>query len=210
MTEHSPEPRRDAPSLEELPAGQRARRERIVSAAVELLATDPFSSIHMRQVAERAEVALGTLYRYFPSKDRLFAAALNQWASTFQQRYESSIRTAEHDPEVRLARILRAAVRGFERSPHFFDLLVQLQSSDDPEVEQQYARYTGTIHSVVRDALAGVEERLLDPIETLVWGALFNLLRGWSTGDLTMPEVQRRLDACLEVIFVQPAIETDG
>ena len=77
--------KRDAPAVDDLPASQRARRDRIVDTAVEMLATDDNEKIHMRLVAARSGVALGTLYRYFPSKERLFATALIRWGQTFEQ-----------------------------------------------------------------------------------------------------------------------------
>lgn len=196
--------RREAPALDDLPASQRARRDRIVETAVELLATDDYEKIHMRLVADRAGVALGTLYRYFPSKERLFATALIRWAQTFEQSYERSIRTAETDPVVRLRRTLGVALKGFERSPRFFGLLIALQASDDPDVAARLETFSGTTSGVVRDALEGVDEQWVEPIETLVWAAVFNLLRNWSFGTYTMPEVRRRLDACVDVIFGSP------
>ena len=64
--------------------------------------------------------------------------------------------------------------------------------------------FTGTTSGVVRDALEGIDEQWVEPIETLVLAAVFNLLRNWSFGDYTMPEVRRRLDACVDVIFGSP------
>jgi len=196
--------RREAPAVDDLPASQRARRDRIVETAVGLLATDDYEKIHMRLVADRADVALGTLYRYFPSKERLFATALNRWAQTFEQSYDRSIRSAETDPVVRLRRTLGVALKGFERSPRFFGLLIALQSSDDPEVAARLETFSGTTSGVVRDALTGVDEAWMEPIETLVWAAVFNLLRNWSLGNYPMAEVRRRLDACVDVIFGSP------
>ena len=59
-----------------LPTTQRARRERIVAAAVELLDHAEYDDVQMRDVAERAGVALATVYRYFSSKEHLYAAAI--------------------------------------------------------------------------------------------------------------------------------------
>jgi AcrR family transcriptional regulator len=196
--------RREAPAVDDLPASQRARRDRIVDTAVELLGTDDYEKIHMRMVADRAGVALGTLYRYFPSKERLFATALIRWAQTFEQSYQRSIRSAESDPVARLRRTLGVALKGFERDPRFFGLMIVLQSSDDPEVAGLFETFTGTTSGVVHDALEGVDDRWLEPIETLVWAALFNLLRGWSLGRYPMSEARRRLDECVDVIFGDP------
>lgn len=52
-----------------------ARRDRIMDVAVALAERGGYHEVQMREVAEKAEVALGTLYRYFPSKSQLLAAA---------------------------------------------------------------------------------------------------------------------------------------
>lgn len=204
MARQTSEVRRDAPEVDDLPASQRARRDRIVETAVELLGTDDYEKIHMRLVADRAGVALGTLYRYFPSKERLFATALNRWAETFQQSYERTIRSSESEPAQRVRRTMHVALKAFERNPRFFGLLMALQVSDDPEVAALYERYTGTTSNVVRDALDGIDERWIEPIETLVWAAVFNLLRRWSLGRMPMSEVRSHLDDCIDVIFSTP------
>ena len=74
----------------------------------------------------------------------------------------------------------------------------------DPEVAALYERYTGTTSGVVRDALDGIDERWVEPIETLVWAAVFNLLRRWSLGRMPMAEVRSQLDDCIDVIFSTP------
>ena len=40
----------------------------------------------MRDVASRADVAMGTVYRYFTSKDHLLAAALVHWVEQLDSR----------------------------------------------------------------------------------------------------------------------------
>jgi AcrR family transcriptional regulator len=48
-------------------------RERIITAALELVAEGGYVAAQVAAVAERAGVAVGTVYRYFPSKSDLFA-----------------------------------------------------------------------------------------------------------------------------------------
>ena len=69
-----------------IPASQAARRERILDAAMELATDGGWDAVQMREVAERAEVALGTLYRYFPSKVHLLVSLLGR---TFTELHES-------------------------------------------------------------------------------------------------------------------------
>ena len=50
-----------------------AARERVVDAAHELIAEGGFREAHVAAVADRADVATGTVYRHFASKADLFA-----------------------------------------------------------------------------------------------------------------------------------------
>src|SRR5437764_2549287 len=59
-------------------AAQRERRKRILDATLALASKGGYDAVQMRTVAERADVALGTLYRYFPSKIHLLVSALVQ------------------------------------------------------------------------------------------------------------------------------------
>lgn len=60
------------------------KRELILNAAAELFAADGFRAVTVPQIARRAGVGLGTLYRRFPSKDALanavFRRSKRAWA----------------------------------------------------------------------------------------------------------------------------------
>ena len=51
-------------------------REAILDAALVVAAAGGYEAVRMRTVAERAGIAVGTLYRYFPSKTHLLVSAL--------------------------------------------------------------------------------------------------------------------------------------
>lgn len=55
---------------------QEARRRRILHASAQLVGRGGFDAVQMREVAESSQVALGTLYRYFPSKVHLLVATM--------------------------------------------------------------------------------------------------------------------------------------
>jgi TetR/AcrR family transcriptional regulator, cholesterol catabolism regulator len=99
----------ETPLMRSAPASQRARRERILDAAVELATEGGYDAVQMREVADRAEVALGTLYRYFPSKVHLLVSAMGR---TFQS-LEESVQSASPDgtPEERVYRVVAAVTR---------------------------------------------------------------------------------------------------
>ena len=45
-----------------------------------------YEAVQMRDVAARANVALGTIYRYFSSKDHLLAAVMVEWCRDLERR----------------------------------------------------------------------------------------------------------------------------
>src|SRR5665213_4127874 len=69
-----------------LTRAQQARHQRVIDAAMSLGLEGGYEAVQMRDVAARADVAMGTVYRYFVSKDHLLAAALVSWVDQLDSR----------------------------------------------------------------------------------------------------------------------------
>lgn len=67
------------PEARTLTEKQAARRRRVLVAAIDLAAEGGYDGVQMRAVADRAGVAMATVYHYFHSKDHLLAESLDQW-----------------------------------------------------------------------------------------------------------------------------------
>ena len=104
----------------------------------------------MRDVAARAEVALGTLYRQFSSKDQLLLAALADQAGALRTRLAQ--RPPRGDaPGDRVADVLRRATRALTREPSTTAAMVTALSS--PEAGAATAK--GEVYSVMRTIISG-------------------------------------------------------
>jgi AcrR family transcriptional regulator len=67
-------------------AVQRARYDRVIAAATEVLSAGGQEAVQMKDLAQRAGVSLATLYRYFPSKDYvLLAVTLSRYQAAWRQ-----------------------------------------------------------------------------------------------------------------------------
>src|SRR5579884_840509 len=88
---------------------QEERRRRILRTAVQLAARGGFDAVQMREVAELSGVALGTLYRYFPSKVHLLVAAMQDQLRLMLDQLRKHPPQAA-DPGARVAETL---MRGF-------------------------------------------------------------------------------------------------
>ncbi|TMK85011.1 MAG: TetR/AcrR family transcriptional regulator [Actinobacteria bacterium] len=122
---------------------QAARRERVIAAAVDLASEGGYEAVQMRDVAREADVALGTLYRYFPSKDHLLIAALAEQVSTPRGTNAAD----------RVVDVLRRASRALEREPRLTAALVTALSSADPSVAEAKQEVNDILASVIADAV---------------------------------------------------------
>lgn len=66
---------------------ERGRRARLLTAAAELVERDGYERVQMTEIAKTAGVAVGTLYRYFPSKAQLFEIALYEEMALFASEW---------------------------------------------------------------------------------------------------------------------------
>jgi AcrR family transcriptional regulator len=67
-------------------AHERQRRRHIIGVTLAIARRGGYEAVQMRAVAERAEVALATLYRYFPSKSNLLVAVLESQLDRVERR----------------------------------------------------------------------------------------------------------------------------
>ena len=68
------------------PTATATKQEQILHAALELFTERTFAGAAVPLVAERAGVATGTIYRYFPSKEALLNAVYQQWKGELKRR----------------------------------------------------------------------------------------------------------------------------
>jgi AcrR family transcriptional regulator len=114
----------------ETPAAQVARRERILDAAVALASEGGYDAVQMREVAERADVALGTLYRYFPSKVHLLVSALGR---TFGQLRDSVPAGDSGTAEERVYRVVAHVTRFLAKNRRLSGAMVRALMSAEAD-----------------------------------------------------------------------------
>ncbi len=103
---------------------QHARHVRIIQAAAALGAEKELARVQMHDVAKAAGVAIGTLYRYFPSKTHLFVAVMvdqiDRMGSGFTKGSSAAAR-----PSDAVYDVLVRATRGLLRRPLLSTAMIQ-------------------------------------------------------------------------------------
>jgi len=188
------------PDPASLPTGQQERRERIIQAAISLLERGEYDAIQMRDVAQAAGVALATIYRYFTSKEHLYAAALLTWAADYPRARPGATNGAAAG-EAQLRVLMRKAVRAFEHYPQMMRVEIVLESSTDPNARALFDEFAGNNRRALMDALSSVDADTAAAIVETVNSVFVTRLRSWALGRATIRDVDRSVQRTLDLIF---------
>ena len=176
-----------------LTRSQEARRERVTRAALELGSEGGYDAVQMRDVAARAQVALGTIYRYFPSKDALLAAVMVEWVALLERRVNRHPPVGDTTVE-RIDDVLGRALRSMERDPRLSNAVVTAMTAGDPAGVLAVAEVTRAMARILRPAFPDdvdptVEAAAAKVIGHVWWSAIISWANGmgdmrWVAGEL--------------------------
>ena len=187
-----------------LTRSQQARRDRMLRVAAELAQEGGWDAVQMREVAQRAEVALGTLYRYFPSKEFLLVSVMIHEIQALADRL--AIRPPEgDDPVERVVDVLRRANKALQRQPQVTVAMIRALVSGNQEIAPAVRETRALMRRIISDAL-GIDNELVDDsddplhIDLLsdVWFAsLVSWISGVEVADDLVPKLERATRALL-------------
>jgi TetR/AcrR family transcriptional regulator, cholesterol catabolism regulator len=163
-----------------LARSQAARRRRVLDATLQLARGGGFDAVQMRDVAAEANVALGTVYRYFSSKERLLLEAMAEQLEDLR-RYLESHRPPGDTPAARVIAVLRRANAALARQPDVTAAMVRAYGAcrdDNAPVIDRVGRTTNAIIMTAIGRTGAREERLARAL-TQVW---LSSLIGWAGG----------------------------
>lgn len=178
---------------------QRDRRERLLQAGLDLLATDDYEQVQVKDIADRAGVSLGTLYNYFFSKERFFAEVLVRWADNLPTNVRRRP-PAQTAPDERLKDTIHRALRAFEKQPQMARLVNILSMSADPMAGEILTRMDRSTTDAYLQALVGIDAQTARRMVEVVQTVFAVELREWSLGRKTMREAHDRLDSAIELV----------
>ncbi len=186
---------------------QRERRQRIVAAAVALAAEGGYDAVQMREVAARADVALGTLYRYFASKEHLLVSALAEHVIGLRGRLAEKPPRGSGDAE-RVMDVIRRSTRALQRQPNVISAMLKSLISSGAGVGEAVgpigAQMTEIVVSAMRhDSPDTVErDRAVAEVIQQVW--LASLL-WWVAGRAPARLVEEKVERAVVLLLPRTA-----
>ncbi|PRX51188.1 TetR family transcriptional regulator [Prauserella shujinwangii] len=182
-------------------AAQRDRRKRILDATLALAAKGGYDAVQMRAVAERADVALGTLYRYFPSKIHLLVSGLAREFERAQEKLDRGAIPGDTATE-RLLFVLGRNTRLMQRDPHLTEAMVRAFMFADTTAAAEVEQVGRLMENMFAKAM-GIDEptehdRAVFHVIADVWMA--NLV-AWVTRRASAADVAHRLELSVHLLL---------
>ena len=182
-------------------AAQRERRKRIVDATIALASKGGFDAVQMRAVADRADVALGTLYRYFPSKVHLLVSSLAVELERAQEKMDRTTVPGD-SPYERVLFVLGRITRGLQRNPHLTEAMTRAFTFADASAGAEIDRVSWLMESMFTRAMS--EEEPTDEqkaIARVIGDVWLSALVGWVTGRTNAVETGQQIEVAVKLLL---------
>jgi TetR/AcrR family transcriptional regulator, cholesterol catabolism regulator len=191
----------DAADVDAGSAAQRERRKRILDATIALASKGGYDAVQMRTVAERADVALGTLYRYFPSKIHLLVSGLAREFERTQEKLDRSSVPGD-TPSDRVLYVLGRVTRSMQRDPLLTEAMTRAFMFADPSAAAEVNAVAKLMEDMLTRAMHSgeptVDERAIARIIGDVW--LSNLV-AWVTRRASANDVSAHLELAARLLL---------
>jgi TetR/AcrR family transcriptional regulator, cholesterol catabolism regulator len=187
-----------------LARSQAERRRRVLAATLDLAANGGFDAVQMRDVAAAADVALGTVYRYFSSKERLLLEAMAEQQSDLRAYIETHP-LLDETPAKRVMSVLRRSNRSLKQYPDVTAAMVRAFGSAQHENADIVRRVTELMTAIITRAVQGTERHTPTDREVRVARILMQVwlssLNGWVCGVDGPERVDEDLEAAANLLL---------
>ncbi|MFR9674997.1 TetR family transcriptional regulator [Streptomyces sp. TR06-5] len=191
-------------------ARQTERRRRILQATARLARRGGYDAVQMRTVAEQSEVALGTLYRYFPSKVHLLVATMQDQLAQLHTTLHRHPPAAP-DPASRVTETLMRAFRQLQREPLLADAMVRALNFGDRSVCTEVDAVSRLTTALVLDAMGTTERPSPQQLSAVrvIGHTWHSALVAWLSGRSSIEQVTADIETvCALIAPRSPSPET--
>ncbi len=182
-------------------AAKRERRKRIIDATLALASKGGYDAVQMRAVAEKADVALGTLYRYFPSKIHLLVSGLVREFEQAKEKLDKRPIPGETRYE-RMIYVLNLVTKNMQRDPLLIEAMTRAFMFADPSAATEVNAVAAIIEEILTSAMHDGEptedERAIARVIGDVW--LSNLV-AWVTRRASAKDVTSHLELAARLLL---------
>jgi AcrR family transcriptional regulator len=182
-------------------AAQRDRRKRILDATLALASKGGYDAVQMRTVAEQANVALGTLYRYFPSKIHLLVSGLAREFTRTQEKLDRTPIPGDTSYD-RMLYVLGRITRNMQREPMLTEAMTRAFMFADPSAATEVNAVARVMEHMLTRAIHDGEPSADDTAIARVIGDVWlSNLVAWVTRRASANDVSNHLELAARLLL---------
>ena len=180
-------------------------KERILEAAMEVFSHKGFHPATMDEISDKAGVGKGTLYRYFETKEKLFAELvrlrLEELGAT-----AGSVIDGRDDVLTMISKCIRMYFEFFDRNQRLYRLIIQEQLDlGEHSPDEYFRKVMRAIPNLKRKVYEGTQQGILKDVDfqTVFYGTMgfaHGVIQKWLARECSYPLVNE-LPGVLEVLF---------
>ncbi len=163
-----------------------ARRDEIVTATLRLILDMGYNQVTLADIAERVGVSKGLISYYFPRKEDVFLAVLEQIVSSLTADFEGFC-TADAPAAEKLSKIFTNLFGNQKRARRYYTVVIDYmaQAIRQPEVQEYtqhiYTSYRTYMERIVREGMDSGEFRAVDARRavSMLLGMMDGLVLQW-------------------------------
>ena len=163
-------------------------RDRILDIVVEILETEGYDAVQLREVARRSRTSLSTIYKRYPTRDHLILAALESWMD--EHRYAGLAQQHHHPGESLydgMMRVLGTIFEPWERHPGMLKAYYRSRSSTGSESLMN--RGLDIVIPAAMEVLDGVDEDFVADIDAVVSSLVYGLSGRFAAGEIAITDI---------------------
>jgi TetR/AcrR family transcriptional regulator, cholesterol catabolism regulator len=180
---------------------QRERRKRILDATLALASKGGYDAVQMRTVAAAANVALGTLYRYFPSKIHLLVSGLAREFERTQEKLDRAPIPGQ-TPYDRMLYVLGRMTRMMQREPMLTEAMTRAFMFADPSAAAEVNAVARLMERMLTKAMHDGEPSADDmAIARVIGDVWLSNLVAWVTRRASASDVSNHLELAARLLL---------
>jgi AcrR family transcriptional regulator len=163
------------------------RQDRILDIVVELLETQGYDAVQLREVARRARTSLATIYKRYGTRDQLILTALECWME--ENRYSGLSEPHDTDESLYdgLMRVLRIIFQPWERHPAMLKAYYRARTA--PGGQKLIRRGFDAVMPVAMEVLADADPDFIKDVDDIVSSVVYGLMGRFAAGEIDIAEI---------------------
>jgi AcrR family transcriptional regulator len=159
----------------------------ILEIVVELLDSDGYEAVQLREVARRARVSLATIYKRYATRDELIVAALEWWMEANRYAKLPVVGAGGDSMYSDLMAVMRTIFEPWERHPQMLRSYFRARSG--PGGDRLIQRGVDAVVPVAKSILAQVDPGYAKDLELILTGVVFGFLARCAQGEIEVTEI---------------------